>query len=283
MKENKFFIDAPECVKFYVARTEKELHIQSIGYNNFRFVKPQLFPRNQDHFTLHFVLNGGGTLDLGGVKRHICKYQVFALDDRCEFTYFPDKESPWEYVWFDFAGAFAESYLKQAGFSYDRPIINCGEPQRLISAFRKIFTEAENQRPVPYFEALSAFFSTLASVSEDTDKTIFFYHNDYIEEIKRFICLKYLYDDFSVEYLSRSMHISHSHLCKIFKNSEGVSVISYVNGLRMKRAEELLEKTDLTAREIAYMSGFKEYEYFLKCFKKRHGMTTSAYRAARRK
>lgn len=279
MKEAKFFIDAPEIVKFFVVREEKELVIQSVGYNNFHFVKPQLFLRSQEQFTLHFVLSGSGTLNVGGVKRHISRHQVFALDNRCEFCYYPDKETPWEYVWFDFTGARSEEYLREAGFSQSNPVLDCAEPQRLTAAFKKIFTDAEKQNAVSYFDVASAFFATLSTVSSRDEKTIFFYHDDYIEEIKRFIMLKYLYEDFNVEYLSRSMHISHSHLCRIFKKSEGVSVIEYVNALRMKRAEELLEKTDLTAREIAYMSGFKEYEYFLKCFKKSHGVTTSAFRS----
>ena len=279
MKENKFFIETPEIVKFFVARTEKELTIQSVGYNNFHYVKPQTFPRNQPQYTLHFILGGSGTLNIDGVKRHIEKYQVFALDNRCEFCYYPDKETPWEYVWFDFIGERCDDYLSEAGFSANSPVLDCAEPQRLITAFKKIFSDAENQKNVLYFDVASAFFQTLSSVSDNGEKTIFFYHDDYIEEIKRFILLKYLYEDFSVEYLSRSMHVSHSHLCRIFKKSEGVSVIEYVNALRMKRAEELLEKTDLTVREIAYMSGVKEYEYFLKCFKKSHGETTSVYRA----
>ena len=40
---------------------------------------------------------------------------------------------------------------------------------------------------------------------------------NFIEEIKHFIQLKYLNPEFNVEYLCDSMHISHSHLCRIFK------------------------------------------------------------------
>ena len=75
------------------------------------------------------------------------------------------------------------------------------------------------------------------------------------------------------------MHISHSHLCKIFKKSEGISVVSYVAELRLRKAAELLKKTGCSAREIAEMSGFGEYEYFLKSFKRRFGVTTGEYRA----
>lgn len=38
------------------------------------------------------------------------------------------------------------------------------------------------------------------------------------------------------------LHISHSHLCRVFRKKEGVSVVSYINALKMTKAEELLKK-----------------------------------------
>ena len=57
-------------------------------------------------------------------------------------------------------------------------------------------------------------------------------------------------------------------------------MIAYVNDMRMRYAEELLLTTTLKATEIAYMSGFSEYTYFLMLFKRRNKCTTSEYRIA---
>lgn len=110
-------------------------------------------------------------------------------------------------------------------------------------------------------------------------KLSFFNHPNYIEETERFIELHYLSKEFSVQYLADCMHISHSHLCKIFKKHKGISIISYIIELRLRHAAELLKKTGYSAREIAEMSGFGEYEYFLKTFKRRFGITTGEFRA----
>ena len=90
--------------------------------------------------------------------------------------------------------------------------------------------------------------------------------------------MKYLQPEFNVEYLCNSMHISHSHLCRIFKQSENISLINYINQLKMARAEELLITTDATITEVAYMSGYREYEYFLRLFKRIHGVSPTEYR-----
>ncbi|PWM70931.1 MAG: hypothetical protein DBX59_09750 [Bacillota bacterium] len=268
----------PEYVKFFVNRKEEEIFVKSAGYNDFHSVKPQFYARTQPHCTVHFLFGGRGTLNVNGKAFSVEKNQIFLLDNRCEFSYYPAPDDPWDYVWFDFGGTFAAEYLKRCGYTPDSPVKSCPNAAALHTTLYALFARAAANEQTGYFEFLSAFYLLMSSVAKEDDEPAFFYHDEYVEQIKRFIELKVLYEDFSVEYLAKSMHISHSHLCKIFKKSQGISVIAYVNALRLQRAAELLEKTDFTAREIAYMSGFKEYEYFLKCFKRRYGMTTTVFR-----
>ena len=84
--------------------------------------------------------------------------------------------------------------------------------------------------------------------------------------------------NFSIEDLTKEFFISHSYLCKKFKQETGETVISYINERRMQNAEHLLKTTTLSASEIAYMSGYACYPHFLTCFKKRHNFTTREYR-----
>ena len=280
MDTNDAFLPVPEYVKIFVNRKEKELYLKSAGYNDFTGVKPQYYTHTQTHCTAHFVFGGSGVLNVGKNTFFVRKNQVFLLDNRCEFSYYPDKKTPWVYVWFDIGGAMAENYLRQCGFSPETPVAECRGAENVRAALRDLFTRAREGGKANYFDFLSALFELLSSVCKEESEPVFFYRDEYVEEIKRFIELKYLYDDFSVEYLAKSMHISHSHLCKIFKKSQGISVAAYVKALRLHRAAELLEKTEMSALDIAYASGFREYEYFLKCFKKRYGLTTRKYRAA---
>lgn len=278
MEQTRFF-SRHEYTKIFLGRQEKELYLASAGYNDFRYVKPQYFMRTQTQYTVHFVLNGRGTLNVESNSFPVEKHQIFLLDNRSKFSYYPDEDDPWEYIWFDFYGDFAPVYARRCGFSAGMPVAECAFAQKLKAELFTLFSRSIGQRPVSYFEFLSAFFLLLSSVSSENDETVFFYHRNYIEEIERFIELHYLSKEFSVQYLADCMHISHSHLCKIFKKNKGVSVISYIVELRLRRAAELLKKTGYSAREIADMSGFGEYEYFLKSFKRRFGVTTGEFRA----
>ena len=47
--------------------------------------------------------------------------------------------------------------------------------------------------------------------------------------------------------------------------------------MRMKKAAELLLKTDATVAEVAYQVGINDPFYFSKCFKPQFGVSPSTY------
>ena len=52
----------------------------------------------------------------------------------------------------------------------------------------------------------------------------------------------------------------------------------YLNGVRIGKAKELLENTDLTVSEICAQTGFNSDQNFIRVFKKYVGMTPGQYR-----
>ncbi|MGI9551919.1 MAG: hybrid sensor histidine kinase/response regulator transcription factor, partial [Aurantibacter sp.] len=83
--------------------------------------------------------------------------------------------------------------------------------------------------------------------------------------------------DFSVEMLVREMGLSRSNLYLKFKELTGLSSSEFIRSIRLKRAVQLLENSDLSVKEIMYMTGFNTASYFSKCFKKQFGMIPSEY------
>lgn len=83
--------------------------------------------------------------------------------------------------------------------------------------------------------------------------------------------------DFSVEELSRELAMSRVHLYKKLLSLTGKSPIEFIRVLRLKRAAQLLEKSQLSVAEIAYQVGFNNPKYFTKYFKTEFGMLPSQY------
>lgn len=76
--------------------------------------------------------------------------------------------------------------------------------------------------------------------------------------------------------------VSESKLARLFKIAEDTTPQGYERRLRMERARELLEQSDLALSEIARAVGFTRQGSFSEAFRERYGCTPRAYRAARR-
>ncbi|HEY4786303.1 MAG TPA: response regulator, partial [Bacteroidales bacterium] len=89
--------------------------------------------------------------------------------------------------------------------------------------------------------------------------------------------------DFSVEELSRELGMSRVHLYKKLLSLTGKSPIEFIRIIRLKRAVQLLEKSQLTVSEIAYQVGFNNPKYFTKYFKSEFNILPSLYVSEKQK
>jgi len=66
-----------------------------------------------------------------------------------------------------------------------------------------------------------------------------------------------------------------------FKKELGISLIDYVNKVRIEHAKLLLKETGYLTYEVAERVGYSEYRYFCTVFKKYTGITPTQYREAK--
>lgn len=91
---------------------------------------------------------------------------------------------------------------------------------------------------------------------------------------------KYMEDpQLSVEFLSKELGMSRVHLYKKLQSITGKSPIEFIRLIRLKRASQLLAKSQLNVSEIAYMVGYNNAKYFAKHFKAEFSILPSEYAA----
>ncbi len=83
--------------------------------------------------------------------------------------------------------------------------------------------------------------------------------------------------EFSVEKLSSEVGISRAHLYNKLLALTGKTPIEYIRIMRIRRAAQLLEKSQLTVMEVAYKVGFNDPRYFTKHFKSEYQLTPTQY------
>lgn len=273
------FLDTPSCVKTYYDRPETEFCATRLGYHDFKSLALSKTPRIQKMYTIHYVVSGKGYLHYHNKTYTIGAGDIFSLPPNDLFAYYPDDNDPWDYIFFEFDGSLAPQYIKQIGFSKSVPVKYCNNTGKVIASFTEIFEKHKNNLPVSHFEVTSLIYLLFHSASDRQSPALSSQHMDIVQEAKALIQSEFFNTDLTVKSISQQLHFSHSRLCRLFKEKTGMTMIGYLNESRMKYAEELLRNTNLKATQIAYMSGFNEYTYFLMQFKKRNKMTTLQYRA----
>ncbi len=99
-----------------------------------------------------------------------------------------------------------------------------------------------------------------------------------IREAKRYIAENYQNSELSLEMLCGHLHMSAPYFSTIFKKEVGESYTSYLTGIRMEKAAELLKTTEDKTYFIAAQVGYDEPNYFSYVFKKRYGVSPNKFR-----
>jgi two-component system response regulator YesN len=107
-------------------------------------------------------------------------------------------------------------------------------------------------------------------------------YSNYTKRTIEFINLNFQ-RDISLEDASSYVRLSKQYLCKVFKKDCGIGFTDFLNTKRIERAKELLYANELPLRDIIKKVGFNNYNYFIKVFKEKTGITPFEYKLLREK
>ncbi|HBE03955.1 MAG: hypothetical protein A2096_09870 [Spirochaetes bacterium GWF1_41_5] len=83
---------------------------------------------------------------------------------------------------------------------------------------------------------------------------------------------------FTVGKLSETIHLEESYFIRIFRRQTGISPISYINQKKMECARNLLILTSAKLHEVARETGFVNYHYFSRLFRKIYKCSPQEFR-----
>lgn len=87
----------------------------------------------------------------------------------------------------------------------------------------------------------------------------------------------------SIKEVARHVGVSHHYLRHLFAPACGMSVIGWINKVRLERAKDLLVNSNLPLKSIAGMCGFRSEQYFLKRFREGEGLTPGSFRRSKQR
>ena len=101
--------------------------------------------------------------------------------------------------------------------------------------------------------------------------------NHTVDQIQAYIAEHYA-EKLTLTGIANQFYISPYYLSRMFKKAINLSLIEYINGVRIKAAQNLIERSSDSIAEIAAKTGFMTTAHFRRVFKDATGLSPQQYR-----
>lgn len=238
-------------------------------------------PAIREHYVIHYILKGEGTLFINKQEYHLHQNQGFLLCPDIISKYQASDTDPWEYIWVGFHGLNASSYLRSANLTSDNPIFTYDKDERLKNCLTDMvntndsYTFGANLRMQSLlYQLFAELVDNNTALCKPSSATTQY---NYVRKALECIQMNYM-SDLNVNKLAEYVNLNRSYLCSVFKKILNTSPQTYIAQYRINRACELLKNPSYSISDISLMVGYKDYAVFQRYFKKVIGLSPNQYR-----
>lgn len=236
-------------------------------------------PAVKPFYLIHYILSGKGKFIHKEKEYHLEEGYGFLITPEELAFYQSDERDPWTYVWVGFTGDQAESVVEGLGLSASHPVFYSDRKQEIYDTVTKMmeyntYSFSDNLRRNGY---LSVFLSLLATGSDaqingEEDRA-----NNHVEKAIEFVRMNYC-NPIKVTDIAEYVCINRSYLYSLFEEYLHISPQQFLTMYRVTKSLELLHSTDYPIESIAISCGYTDAIVYTKAFRKKMGMSPSAYR-----
>jgi AraC-like DNA-binding protein len=192
--------------------------------------------------------------------------------------YRPLEATGWEEYWVCFAGDHAVRLQDRGFIAPEEPILKTGTDETILHGFTTVLDRVHSE-PVGFEQLIAAcVWEILAAVlgaARRREKGS--RQHDLVRQAKRML------EDRAeglpvIEDLASELGLSTSRFQHIFKEHTGLSPYQYHLNLKVNRAREILQGSDLPVKQVARMLQFRSVYHFSTLFKKKTGLSPSQWR-----
>lgn len=280
--EGQRAIVLPHTIKDILTTNELTslLYITDIGY----------YPKAEGHYRsrkdgaeqhiLIYCTDGKGWVMINETRYNLKKEEFFIIEAGTPHSYGASEKEPWSIYWIHFTGEkshlFRNIYNKVIRIE-DSPEARFGDRLMMFEEIYKNLEMGYSTENLEYvthclwhFIASFRFISQFREVNKSKKGDII---QDSIKYMKENI-----HNHITLEDIANSVSYSPSHFGQIFLKKTGHSPLNYFNQLKIQKACQMLDFTEMKIKEIAFELGFYDQYHFSKTFCKITGETPSQYK-----
>ena len=248
------------------------LHLQEIG--SLQAIHQHTSTRtNLTSFLCFVVLSGEGTLSYEEQTYQLGEGDCVFIDCRKAYSH-STSDNLWSLQWCHFYApslpAVYEKYKERGGL----PVFHPADIEPFTTLLTDIYDLASSSdyiRDMRINEKLGSLLTLLMEQSWHPEKRL------ELAAVKEYLDEHYT-EKIALDDLSERFFINKFYLSKIFKETYGTTVNSYLISKRITRAKQLLRFTDMTVDEIGAAVGMADANYFSRMFRKVEGISPRGYR-----
>ncbi len=145
-----------------------------------------------------------------------------------------------------------------------------------LDALIRVYTlhpERKTQLYALYFRLLDEFSAT-AKKNENKE-----YGNisPYVARAKEYV-YKHIHEPITQQEIAKHLNITPEYLCAVFKKSNDVSLMTFVNQIKLTKIRTVMQQDNLKLHQAAELYGYEDPNYVSRLFKKYYGENVTDYK-----
>lgn len=247
-------------------------------------------PAIRPYFLIVFIHSGKGIFRT--------KSAVYTLTEGSSFVVFPgectyyeaDGINPWTYSWIAFNSLNSDEFysiLKECSISPDFPVHISSDASNLNQLYNDMLKLCSlNFNKYSGLKITSLLWNifyeyAVTSNNKQSSMALNLPCSPFITRAIEYLTTNYD-KDISISSTAKSIGVSRSYLCVLFKNQYGISPSRFLHDYRLSTSATLLLSTNYSVSKISSMVGFNDYNYYTNQFTKYFGISPSIYRKSKR-
>jgi AraC-like DNA-binding protein len=229
----------------------------------------------KDSCLIFLTIEGCGIISQNGTTIRLTPGKALFMNCRSPQSYCTAPDTGiWTHYWIHADGAGVQA-LQEMLLPENR-ICSFDTDERFVQLFDKVVKNMENQSAHTILSVSLAIHQILTAMIGNSTGTVTA-NQKAIQKTANHLAVHYR-EPMDLGYLLETANMSKAYYMRLFRQYIGTTPYNYLLSLRITRAKELLEVTDMTIHEIAMETGFSDDASFSTRFSAMAGISPLKYR-----